>query len=197
MHNHKSQIKSNHYARRALARPTTPAHVPPTHRLPKGHLRRLPSERDRANLNIDRERPLLVPEVALERLPSSIFARDRPPPRRFLSPRPSSRPCPPRHLDRQPHDSIPERHEARHGHGDERRVAHDRVAPARGAGGGGRCRDQIGPRQGHRRRGALHSAGFFGSRAAFDPRSRPGARWPPWVRLGTARDRTVHAVRLC
>ena len=42
-----------------------------------------------------------------------------------------------------------------------------------------------------------HWGHFLGSRAHVDPRLRPGARWPSWVRLGTARDRTVHAVRLC
>ena len=175
-------LTKTYYARRVVARTHAIVLVPPPHRLPKGHLRHLLSEDERLTPKNDRVTLVPVRDVAQERPPSSIFARNRPPrvaARRCFSPRPSSRSCPPRQLGRKPHGPIPERHEARHGHEDDRYVAHDQAAPARGAGGGGRCRDQIGPRQGHRRRGALNSAHFLGTRAPFDPRSRPGARCPP------------------
>ena len=175
-------LTKTYYARRVVARTHVIVLVPPPHRLPKGHLRHLLSKDERLTPKNDRVTLVPVRDVAQERPPSSIFARNRPPrvaARRCFSPRPSSRSCPPRQLGRKPHGPIPERHEARHGHEDDRYVAHDQAAPARGAGGGGRCRDQIGPRQGHRRRGALNSAHFLGTRAPFDPRSRPGARCPP------------------
>ena len=158
------------------------------HRLPKGHLRRVVSAGDRLTPKIDEVRAVGVRHVGQEHGPLDRGRPPRGPAPSLFSQRPSSRPWPPRHLAPPLHDSIPERHEARHGHEDDRYVAHDRAAPARGAGGGGRCRDQIGPRQGHRRGGALNSAHFLGTRAHFDPHSRPGARCPPWVRLLRRRD---------